>query len=228
MLADIARRAPDSIVNLGDCATSPLWPRETFELLESKGIQAVRGNHDRWLSDPSPERATPSIRFTRNELTSKQIDQLGALPPTLRVDSDILAVHGTPTNDSDYLLEQLVDHRLSLCGRNVLDQRLGSVTERLILCGHSHNQHSAFASDGRLVVNPGSVGCPRYADNDDRALAEAGSPHARFAIATRRAKHWTIDMVVLEYDWSPVVQRARENGRADWATGFLSNGKGRG
>jgi predicted phosphodiesterase len=35
VLADIKVRGADSIVNLGDCVTSPLWPRETFELLES-------------------------------------------------------------------------------------------------------------------------------------------------------------------------------------------------
>ena len=32
VLADIARRGSDLIVNLGDCVTSPLWPRETYEL----------------------------------------------------------------------------------------------------------------------------------------------------------------------------------------------------
>ena len=48
-------------------------------------------------------------------------------------------------------------------------------------------QHFAADDTGRLVLNPGSVGCPRYADNEDRLVNEAGSPHARYAIATRRA-----------------------------------------
>lgn len=47
VLADIARRGSDLIVNLGDCVTSPLWPRETYELLEDRAMPTVRGNHDR-------------------------------------------------------------------------------------------------------------------------------------------------------------------------------------
>lgn len=35
VLADIKARGVDSTVNLGDCVTSPLWPRETFEALQS-------------------------------------------------------------------------------------------------------------------------------------------------------------------------------------------------
>ena len=34
VLADIKRRGADHIVNLGDCAASPLWPAETMALLE--------------------------------------------------------------------------------------------------------------------------------------------------------------------------------------------------
>lgn len=44
-MVDIARRAPDSIVNLADCVTNPLWPSETLEELESLALPTVRGNH---------------------------------------------------------------------------------------------------------------------------------------------------------------------------------------
>jgi predicted phosphodiesterase len=219
VLRDIALRAPDLIVNLGDCATSPLWPRETLELLATQRMLTVRGNHDRLIAEP-PARMPPSMRFTYDALTAGQRAVLGALPPSLSIEPDVLAVHGTPSSDSQYLLERLVDDRLSLNGRGELDRRLGDTTARLVFCGHSHHQHSAFASSGRLIVNPGAVGCPRYADNDDRELAESGSPHARFAVATRRGSRRSIELVVLEYNWRPVVIRATENGRGDWARGF--------
>jgi hypothetical protein len=35
VLADIARRGADVTVNLGDICASALWPRETFERVES-------------------------------------------------------------------------------------------------------------------------------------------------------------------------------------------------
>jgi diadenosine tetraphosphatase ApaH/serine/threonine PP2A family protein phosphatase len=92
-----------------------------------------------------------------------------------------------------------------------------------VLCGHSHLQHTALAPGGRLVVNPGSVGCPRHADNAEPWIAEAGSPHARYAIATQRAGRWSIELFALAYDWEAVVQRAVANGRPDWGAAFIGH-----
>jgi diadenosine tetraphosphatase ApaH/serine/threonine PP2A family protein phosphatase len=143
------------------------------------------------------------------------------LPQTLQVADGVLAVHGTPTDDSEYLLEDKIDGRLARSTRKALDARLEGTTAQLILCGHSHNQHSAMASAGRLVVNPGSVGCPRATDNDDPYVVEAGSPHARYAIVTERNGRWSAELIVLAYDFDVVAERARENGREDWSRAFL-------
>ena len=35
VLHNISERSVDLTVNLGDCVTSPLWPRETLELLDT-------------------------------------------------------------------------------------------------------------------------------------------------------------------------------------------------
>jgi predicted phosphodiesterase len=221
VLADVRHRAPDSIVNLGDCATGPLWPRETLDLLESLGLPTVRGNHDRWIAEPTSAPQSPSIVFTRQALSAGQCAALGALPAFIDLGAGVLAVHGTPASDSEYLLEEKVDGRLALANADMLGARLGNVDADLVLCGHSHHQHVAADRRGRLVLNPGSVGCPRYADNTDRLVNEAGSPHARYAIATKRGDRWSFDLVVLEYDWPAVAAQARRNGRKDWAEGFL-------
>jgi diadenosine tetraphosphatase ApaH/serine/threonine PP2A family protein phosphatase len=160
--------------------------------------------------------------FTRQALSAGQCSALGALPATIHLGNGVLAVHGTPSSDTEYLLEEKVDGRLALTNADTLGRRLGDVPADLVLCGHSHHQHVAADRRGRLVVNPGSVGCPRYADNADRLVNEAGSPHARYAVATTRGDRWSVDLVVLEYDWSVVAAQARRNGRADWAEGFLS------
>ena len=161
------------------------------------------------------------MTFTHDALTAGQRIALGRLPATLAIADDVLACHGTPASDTEYLLEEKHDERLMLASTATVSNRLGEISASLILCGHSHHQHVASASGERLVVNPGSVGCPRYADNADVPRSEAGSPHARYAIATRRAKHWSVELLVLGYDWSPVAQRARANGRPDWADAFL-------
>jgi diadenosine tetraphosphatase ApaH/serine/threonine PP2A family protein phosphatase len=114
-----------------------------------------------------------------------------------------------------------VDGRLALATAATLGRRLGACPAGLVLCGHSHHQHMALAPGDRLVVNPGSVGHPRGADNADPFAAEASSPHARYAVATRRAGRWSVELVALDYEWSHVAQRARATGRPDWARGFL-------
>lgn len=221
VLADIAKRAPDVIVNLGDVATSPLWPRETVELLATLEIRSVRGNHDRFLIEDPLKGISPSVRFTRDSLTMAQRRELAARPTTLTIVDGVLAVHGTPSSDSEYLLENKSDGLLSRATPSLLDERLRGVTADLILCGHSHQQNSAHASGARLVVNPGSVGCPRMADDDDPPACEASSPHARYSVLTRRAGRWSAELVILDYDWDAVAERAQVNGRPDWAFGFL-------
>src|SRR3954471_17380147 len=79
VLREVSHRAPDIIVNLGDCVTSPLWPRETFELLATQRMLTVRGNHDRLIAE-APARMSPSIRFTHDSLSAEQRTVLGALP----------------------------------------------------------------------------------------------------------------------------------------------------
>jgi predicted phosphodiesterase len=221
VLADLRERAPDVVVNLGDSVTGPLWPSETFALLESLRLPTVRGNHDRWLTELSPEAMPRTVRSTYEALRPAQRAALHGFPTSVEIERGILAVHGTPASDVEYLLEEAVDGRLSLVTAGTLSERLGAVSAGLVLCGHSHLQHSALAPGNRLVVNPGSVGCPRYADNDEPFIAEAGSPHARYAVATRRTGRWSVEMVALDYDWSVVVERARANQREDWARGFL-------
>jgi putative phosphoesterase len=223
VLADLAERSPDAIVNLGDCATSPLWPRETVELLGTLSIPTVRGNHDRWLVEQPTDGISPTIAFTRSELSDRQREALAALPPLLRLDHSILAVHGTPSSDTEYLLEEAVDRRLAFVTAARIEHRLGAVQEKLVLCGHSHQQHFTAARGGRLILNPGSVGCPRSADSAAPFALEAGSPHARYAIATARPSGWSVELLALEYNWSQVAEKARLRNRADWVPGFLGN-----
>ncbi len=217
----IERQSVDAVVNLGDCVTAPLWPRETLEELQALGATTVRGNHDRWLGDDERWKLSPTIAFTREQLSAVEIEELVALPPTAFLFDAVLAVHGTPASDTEYLLEDNIDGRLSYVTSATLGERLANTPGDVVLCGHSHQQQVAMAPGGRLVVNPGSVGCPRYAGNADYVRNEAGSPHARYAIATQSEGHWSVELFVLSYDWSRVAARARALGFHDWAASFL-------
>jgi predicted phosphodiesterase len=228
VLADIARRSPDRIVNLGDCVSGPLWPRETMDTLEAHGIASVRGNHDRWVAETARERMYPSDAFAFDCLTPAQRAALGALPARLDVADGIAAVHGTPGDDNRYLLEDVVDGRLTQAPPATIAGRLGGIGAGLLLCAHSHLPRVAHGPGGMLIVNPGSVGCPAYDDPTPPSahVSECGSPHARYALLTRASGVWGIELIAIAYDWDTASRRAADNDRPQWAralaTGFVT------
>ena len=224
VLADLRRHAPDAIVNLGDCVTGPLWPRETWLRLKDATLLHVRGNHDRWLGEADKRQEKPIVAFTAGTLSDAERGELTGLPASLSIEPGILAVHGIPASDSEYLLETAEQGRLSRAPTSLVHERLGDTAAALVLCGHSHLQGMAWAGDGRLVVNPGSVGEPRYAGNPDPFAHEAGSPHARYALATSEQGAWSVAFFALAYDWAPVIARATDAGYPGWARGFSKGG----
>jgi predicted phosphodiesterase len=219
VLADIKPRGTDATINLGDCVTSPLWPRETFEALDALNLPTVRGNHDRWIEELPDAQLSPAGTFSRAALKPEQRQALHRLPRYIELAEDILAVHGTPDDDSTCLLEETVeDGRFVPARRDVLEARLGNAAKAsVVLCGHSHRQSVTLGPGGCLILNPGSVGCPVFADISIAANLEHRSPHARYAILTKRNGRWGAELFALEYDWTSASRRALENGRPEWA-----------
>ena len=223
VLADTERRAVDRVINLGDCVSGPLWPREVCEMLMSRDDLTVRGNHDRWVAGANPARMGASDQYAHAQLNQDHRSWLAALPTSVHADHDILACHGTPTSDNHYLLEEVLDARLVRAKVGTIRERLGDVRARVILCGHSHQQHFLQLSDGPTILNPGSVGCPSYDDpGDDPHVSEVGSPHARYAVLDINEDHISADMIAITYDWKSAVARAECNGRPAWANGLRS------
>ena len=220
VLADVRNRGVDLTVNLGDCVTSPLWPRETFEVLQSLALPTVRGNHDRWIEELPDTDLSPAGSFARAALRPEQRHALHNLPPHIELAEGILAVHGTPDDDTTCLLEETLDDgRFVPARRDVLKARLQNAGRAsVVLCGHSHRQSMTLGPGGCVILNPGSVGCPVFADISVAANLEYRSPHARYAVLTKRNGHWGAELIALEYDWASASARARQNGRPDWAT----------
>jgi hypothetical protein len=67
VLADIEHRTVDRTINLGDCVSGPLWPREVCDLLMARDDLTLRGK-DRWVSGPDPGRMGPSDRYAYSQL----------------------------------------------------------------------------------------------------------------------------------------------------------------
>ena len=180
----------DEVVNLGDIVGYGASPNEVAEQSRDLGKIFVRGNHDKAvtgllnLDDFNPMAASAAM-WTRNELTSANLDWLRDLPHgpmALPGFPEALIVHGSPIDEDEYVVS-LGDALAPLI----------TLTTPLTFFGHTHLQGGFFASDTaadgfrpeyqtvgqaesvalqlkegtRYMINPGSVGQPR--DGDWRA-----------------------------------------------------------
>ena len=136
---------------------------------------------------------------------------------TIDVNTEVYAVHGTPTDDETYLLEDTDSGRMTPSPRAAVIERLGEAMNRaVVLCGHSHRQSVTQIPGGPLILNPGTVGCPVSPDNRLALSLEFRSPHARYAILTRRAGQWGAELFALPYDWERAAARAENVASAAW------------
>jgi predicted phosphodiesterase len=217
VLDDISKRRPEIIVNLGDHVSGPLQPRETADLLSRSGYPTIRGNHDRQVLYIDRERMGPSDRFAADLLDETHRKWLVSLPPTAWLTDEVFLCHGTPSSDCEYFLEQVTESGSHPAESSEVLTRTGDVRASLILCGHTHIPRSERLADGRLIVNPGSVGLQAYEDQlPFPHKMEIGTPHARYAFLELR-NSWEIEFIQVRYDWERAAELAASRGCEDWA-----------
>ncbi|KVW88996.1 metallophosphoesterase family protein [Burkholderia cepacia] len=217
VLDDVRRRGADVIVNLGDILSGALHPPETADRLIALDLPTIRGNHERQLLDGDRESMRLSDRWAHDTLRADHLEWIAALPERATLDGDVLMVHGTPGSDLAYFLETVTPDGCRAATPAEIAKRAGDEPASLILCGHTHIPRTARLDDGRLVVNPGSVGLQAYADDLPHPhRIETGSPHARYAMVSRTAAGWNVEFHAVEYDWHTAAATAASRGRDDW------------
>jgi predicted phosphodiesterase len=213
VLEDIDKRGCDLIVNLGDILSGPLQPAETADRLMALDLPTIRGNHERQLLEQAPERMGPADAFTHARLARDHLDWLRGLPTSLRLEGGVHLCHGTPDSDLEYFLEDVDEHGAAPAAVDVVLERVGDLDAELILCGHTHMPRSMQLADGRLIVNPGSVGLQAIAwDRPHPHVMNVGTPHARYALFERGERGWTVTHVSVAYDWDAAAALAESNG----------------
>lgn len=229
VLDDIDGRSVDGIVDLGDKVSGPLYPRETAEVMMARTITHIAGNHERQLLTLPRDRMGLSDRIADDRLTDIHRGWLRAMPATMPIaDGEVLLCHGTPSSDITYLMEEIGPWGSRSATPDSIMERIGPISERVILCGHSHLPRAVTLDDGRLVVNPGSVGLQAYRDEHLFLHTNAvGSPHARYTILERRNGTWNAQLQQVIYDWDKAADRAAGLGADTWAaalrTGQISD-----
>jgi len=221
VLEDVHRRGLETILNLGDTLYGPLQPRATYDLLmREKVALAVQGNQDREIHEATQRdlAANPTLAFSVRELGEDAIAWLRQLPKTAEVASDVFLCHGTPASDSSYLLEDVGSGRPLVRAEEEIAHELAGVAHPVVLCGHTHIPRLVRLAGGQMIVNPGSVGLPAYADDTPvRHRMETYSPHASYAILRQGAAGWYVSFVRVPYDHEAAARQAAALGRDDWA-----------
>ena len=177
VLAEPAVAAADLLVVTGDSTWGP-QPVEVLDALVALGERALllRGNADRELLQMAHGLDVglgedPLSVWGAAQLRPDQLALLDAMPEQVVLDVDgfgpVHFCHATPRNDEEVVL---VDSRLDRWAAV-----LAGLPEevRTVVCGHTHMPYLRLA-DGRLVVNPGSVGLPYGRAGAHWALLDAG------------------------------------------------------
>jgi len=216
VLEDIQRIGITQIVNLGDALYGPLDPAGTADILLNLDLPTVRGNEDRIIFEKDAA-SSITLQFVRGQLGDTHLAWLASLAPQMALDGVCLC-HGTPRSDTDYLLWEVDESGARFRRSQDVLCMLADIDSPLVLCGHDHLPRTMQLPDGRMVVDPGSVGLPAYSDDQPYPhVMETGTPHARYAVVERRSHGWVVADRAVPYDLQAAVHSALQNGRPDWA-----------
>jgi diadenosine tetraphosphatase ApaH/serine/threonine PP2A family protein phosphatase len=224
VIADIRAQDIEDIVNLGDMASGPLDARRTMDALMALDAVHVLGNHDRYLIDRPPEKMGSWDRPAHAQLDAGQLDWLRTVPPTRVYRDRVFLCHATPASDEVYWLETVLpDGTVRMASLQAIEEAAKGITQSLMLCGHSHIGRAVRLADGRLVINPGSVGSPGYRDvHPYPHVVEAGTPDARYAILELAGDEWRVTFRHVPYDHEAMAALARRNGQPELASALAT------
>jgi predicted phosphodiesterase len=222
VLADIAALNIKDVVNLGDHVSGPLEAARTADTLMERGFPSIRGDQDRILLEL---RATgTSRRGEFRELERRHFDWLAAMPATLAFRDEVFLCHGSPNDDAAFWLDApSADGSVRQNPIDAIERSAVGIGASLILCAHTHIPRVFRLGDGRMIVNPGSVGLPAYTGrNPVPYKVETGTPDACYAILHRTREAWSVTIRYVPYDSSSMASLARRNGLHDWASAVES------
>ncbi|MBN1273452.1 MAG: metallophosphoesterase family protein [Candidatus Aminicenantes bacterium] len=228
VINDAEKSGVELMLNLGDILYGPIAPKATYDMLKGLNFIAIRGNEDRRIYEATQEEieTNPTMQFIRDDLGDVPLIWLKSLPFDKQINDDIYICHGTPADDSEYLLEDVGTGIPRLRSDRDIVSLLKGQSSPLVICGHTHLPRTVMLESGQLIINPGSVGLPAYTDDKPVFhVMENFSPHASYAVIEENGKSWTIQQLKVPYDYKKAAEEARKHQREDWAH-FLTTGRG--
>jgi predicted phosphodiesterase len=226
VLNDIQSRGIENIINLGDHVFGALEPEATAQLIRQTPMMCISGNTDREILESLDKLSDKeNMERVKADLSQETIGWLKSLPKTTTCDSLIFVCHGTPQSDDEYLLEHVTANGVFVYNDEDLIEKTQHINERIILCGHSHVNRLIYLSNGKIILNPGSVGLPAYLGNGEHRFAmESMTPHAKYTVIHAKGEDIDIEQIYCTYDWNTASIVAKRNGSDKWCQ-FLLKGR---
>jgi len=213
VLADIQESQIDQIVCLGDVASLGPQPREVIARLRDLQIPIVMGNHDNYLLNPHlTEDHLPWLRASElwclEQLSTDDLNFLRTFQPhlkfTLDKDTTLLAFHGSPRSNEEFLYPDT--------STSTLEEVFAGHSEQVLVHGHTHvqmvNQHKMMT-----LINPGSVGMPF--EFPRRGQDQHAIQRAEYAIVDMTDGRLTVNLHQLPIDFEQLSKTARDSGMPD-------------
>lgn len=211
MFASLDRQQVDAIYCLGDLVGYNVWPNEVIELIRSRKIPVLAGNHDAEVSSLEAKGPIEAVgeNYAYYLINKRNRRYLQDLPTHIRLEYkvfnekvDLLMVHGSTRKNDEHVLVDMPE-------KDVLEMMVSS--KATILCvAHTHKPYHRVLRDGNNnflhVINTGSVGKPKDGNPQGAyVLLELTSP-----ISLLDPETVQVDFVRFDYDIQAAA-RAIEN-----------------
>ena len=215
VLEALEARGIRELLCVGDVVGYNADPDECVELMRSRAVRVIAGNHDLIAAGRLGfERCANNARYalgrTRRHLAPATRDWLRALPERMLVEGGIALVHGGVRDVQLYL------KRASLVARNAELLALDFPAARVCFFGHSHVQKLYEVDAGS--VRELELGASRL-DRKKVYFVNAGSVDAQRKHGPRLAEFalfdsdaWTIEFLRVPYDAAATEAKAAVGG----------------
>jgi predicted phosphodiesterase len=213
-LAALEERGVREFLCVGDVVGYNADPDECIELLRSRRVAAIAGNHDligtgRLDFGRCSNKAAYSLRRTRRLLRRDSAEWLMTLPPHHVLDRAVVLVHGGVRDVQQYM------RRPEHIRENAEWLRHDFPGAKLCFFGHSHDQRIYAVREGN-VVEPVSISAGKvFIDREGLHFVNPGSVDAQRKNVNRRAEcaildttEWSVEFLRVRYDAASTEAKA--------------------
>jgi predicted phosphodiesterase len=217
-----ARGLTAHVYCLGDLVGYGTWPNEVIAAVCGRGIPTLMGNYDQGVGQNSDdcgcayrtkeaqalgERSIAWSNAHTTDANKAYLRGLAAQIPLQLGDLNVMLVHGSPRKINEYLYEDRPEASLV----RIMD----GIDADVLVCGHTHLPYHRVLSDGRHIVNAGSVGKPKDNNRD-----------AGYVVLRADGRDLSVEFIRVAYDVERAAQAIEATDMPDEFAQMLRDGRG--